>query len=514
MKILVSGYLIRKPVAGLAWHYGQYLVGLQRLGHDVLYVEDSEDLLGNVDASLGYAQDVFRYLGLRHDWAFFDFGANAWKGPAAGSARKSLSDADFLISLSGPPVVMEWFQNVPVRIFVDTDPVFTQAKTINYPAWSERCSAHTYLASFGENINRRGSGIPRDGLAWQPTRQPIVLDLWDNRQSARPVFTTIMSWKSYAPAQANGARFGVKADTFDPFKSIPTRTSARLEIALDAEEEVQTDLAAHGWGISSARSISATADRYKAYIQSSFGEFTVAKQAYVESRSGWFSERSACYLASGRPVITQDTGFSTWLDCDRGVLSFRSPEDALAALESVTGSYDIHADAARELAGYFDSASVLQQLLDNAQSSAPPGPLPDSPAALNREAYRSIIRQIETTVPEGASLVLIDDRQSGLFGYLGRRRVFPFLEKHGQYWGSPQDSDQAIGELHRLMALGADHLVVLEASRWWFDFYVGFWEFVSAHGAVALQTGQLTIVKLNPCEQERTTERELQVATE
>ena len=107
MKILVSGYLIRKPVAGLAWHYGQYLVGLQRLGHDVLYVEDSEDFPGNVDANLGYAQEVFRYLGLPQDWMFFDFGAGVWEGPAAKSASQALSDADILISLSGPLAVID-----------------------------------------------------------------------------------------------------------------------------------------------------------------------------------------------------------------------------------------------------------------------------------------------------------------------------------------------------------------------------------------------------------------------
>ena len=514
MKILVSGYLIRKPVAGLAWHYGQYLVGLQRLGHDVLYVEDSEDLAGSVDANLVYAQEVFRYLGLPDNWVFYDFDDAIWKGPAAGSAWQALTDADALINVSGSLAMIEWFQNVPVRIFVDTDPVFTQAKTMNYPAWSERCAAHTYLASFGENLNLRDSGIPRDGYAWQATRQPIVLDLWDTQQVRRPVFTTIMSWKSYAPVQANGAHFGVKADTFEQFKSIPNRTSAKLEIALDAEAEVQADLAEHGWGIVSAQSISATADRYKEYIQTSFGEFTVAKQAYVESRSGWFSERSACYLASGRPVITQDTGFSTWLDCDRGVLSFQSQEDALTALESVIGSYEVHAEAARELAGYFDAASVLQQLLDDAQSNSLPGLAPESPAALSRERYGSVIRQIESTVPEDASLVLIDDRQFGLFGYLGRRRVYPFLEKHGQYWGSPQNSDQAISELRRLMTLGADHLVVLEPSRWWLDFYAEFWKFVTDQGAIALQTGELIVVNLNPREQEGNIKREIQETTE
>jgi hypothetical protein len=514
LKILVSGYLIRKPVAGLAWHYGQYLVGLQRLGHDVLYVEDSEDLAGNVDANLGYAQDVFRYLGLRDNWIFYDFHAGAWKGPAAGTAWQALTDADVLINVSGSLAMMEWFQKVPVRIFVDTDPVFTQAKTINYPAWSERCFGHTCLASFGENINRCHCGIPRDGYYWQATRQPIVLDLWATRQSPGPVFTTIMSWKSYAAVQADGTRFGLKADTFGPFKSLPNRTSAGLEIALDAESEVQTDLEAHGWGIASAQSISATADRYKAYIQASFGEFTVAKQAYVESRSGWFSERSACYLASGRPVITQDTGFSTWLDTDRGVLRFRSQEDALAALESVIGAYEVHAEAARELACYFDSAAVLQQLLDNAQSNSRQGLAPESPAALSRAMYRSVVRQIETSVPEDASLVLIDDRRFGLFGYLDRRRVYPFLENNGQYWGSPQNSRQAISELRRLMTLGADHLVVLEASRWWIDHYAEFWNFVTNVGVIALQTGDLTIVKLKPREQEGNTERQFQETTE
>jgi len=259
-------------------------------------------------------------------------------------------------------------REIPVRVLIDTDPVFTQVRHLNDPAARAQAMQHTAFCSYGENIGRSGCSIPSDGFPWFPTRQPIVLDAW------RPTpgrgddpLSTIMLWDAYRPVEHNGTRFGTKADSFGPYLDLPQRSGERFRLALGARGSVQQELAAHGWTIPWS---------YRDFIRGSKAEFSVAKHGYVVSQSGWFSERSAGYLASGRPVVVQDTGFSRWLDGDGGVLAFGDVNEALAQLKALNRSYDRHcADARRVAEQYFESSHVLTRLIDDAMmaSDAAPG---------------------------------------------------------------------------------------------------------------------------------------------
>ncbi|MHB1562125.1 MAG: glycosyltransferase, partial [Isosphaeraceae bacterium] len=212
------------------------------------------------------------------------------------------------------------------------------------------------------------SDVPDDGFPWQATRQPIVLDAWPVTPGpAGGKYTTVMNWSSYPPREYGDRRFGMKNESFSPYTGLPRRTTGPFELALGGGAAPRETLRAAGWSI--ADPLVATRDpwSYQDYIRRSRGEFAIAKHGYVVSRSAWFSERSACYLASGRPVIVQDTGFSHDLPTGNGVLAFENPDDAIAAVEEVNRRYDHHCRAARDLAiAYFDSRAVLTRLIESA----------------------------------------------------------------------------------------------------------------------------------------------------
>lgn len=379
LRIVVLGYVVRGPLGGLAWHYLQYVLGLARLGHDVFFLEDSDDYASCYDPvrnvmgrdptyGLNFAGRAFLGLGLESRWTYYDLHENRWLGPAAAQALDICRSADVLLNLSCVNPVRSWLEDVPVRILVDTDPVFTQIRHLTSPSARARAAAHTAFFSYGENIGQPGCTIPDDGLAWQPTRQPVVLKAWTPTPGpAGAPLSTVMLWDSYPTAAFDGVHYGMKSESFADYIDLPLQTRARFELALGCSTETRERLGRHGWGILDPREPTSDPWTYQDYILRSKGEFSVAKHGYVVSQSGWFSERSAAYLASGRPVVVQDTGFSRWLDADGGVMAFRNVGDARAAIERLDASYEQHCVAARAVAeDYFDSDAVLADLLERA----------------------------------------------------------------------------------------------------------------------------------------------------
>jgi hypothetical protein len=257
---------------------------------------------------------------------------------------------------------------IPSRVLIDTDPVFMQLRHLHDPAARNQALAHTAFFSFGENIGTPGCSIPQDGLPWQPTRQPVVLDAWSMTPgSVQGKFTTVMQWDSYPAREHEGRRYGMKSDSFSPYIDIPQQTAAVFELALGSASAQQALLINKGWIVRDSREPTADPWIYQRYIQQSKAEFSVAKQGYVVSGSGWFSERSAAYLASGRPVVIQDTGFSKWLQTQAGVIPFNTPEEALAGINEINRRYEFHCQAAREIAAeYFAASKVLPHLLESA----------------------------------------------------------------------------------------------------------------------------------------------------
>jgi hypothetical protein len=379
LRIIVLGYLVRGPLGGLAWHHLQYVVGLHRLGHDVYFLEDSDDYpacydpargVTDTDPSYGlrFAAEAFTRLGLANRWAYHDAHTGRWLGPCAEQAPNRFLPAEIVLNVSGVNPLRPWLNQVPVRVLIDTDPLFTQVRHLTDPAALELAQGHTAFFTFGENLARGTSAVPSDGLPWQATRQPIVLDLWP--VTAGPAggrFTSVMQWDSYPAREYGGQRYGMKAESFGPYADLPRDSGEILELAVGSASAPRPWLAGKGWVLQDPLYVTRDPWTYQAYIRGSKAEFGVAKHGYVRSRSGWFSERSAAYLASGRPVVVQDTGFTEWLPAGAGVLAFRTPDEARARIQEVSAAYQHHCQAARDVAERcFDSRCVLPLLLESA----------------------------------------------------------------------------------------------------------------------------------------------------
>jgi hypothetical protein len=381
LRIVVLGYIVRGPIGGLAWHHLQYVTGLRALGHDVYFVEDSDDYASCYDPARGvvdtdpsyglhFAARVFERLGFGERWCYYDAHTDTWMGPLASHVRGICASADIVLNLSGVNPLRSWLADVPRRVFVDTDPAFTQIRHLTDSNARNLAAAHNSFFTFAENITRDDCLVPADGFAWQPTHQPVQLDLWSVTPGRREgSWTTVMQWDSYRAREYEGRRYGMKSDSFNEFVDLPARAGPVFEIALGSESAPRDFLRARGWRLLDPLEVTRDPWSYQGFIRGSKAEWSVAKHGYVTSRSGWFSERSAAYLASGRPVVTQQTGFSDWLPAGAGLLTFETIDEALAGMEAIDADYENHCRAARELAeAFFDARKVLTHLLERAFS--------------------------------------------------------------------------------------------------------------------------------------------------
>ena len=406
LRVVVTGLIAQHPrLGGVAWDYVQYPAGLALLGHDVYYLEDSGEwpyrLDGGADPESWIARDpaenvrhladVMERAGLRDRWMYRFPVEGRWYGLSERRRAEVLSSAEVLVNVSGTLEHPQLYQRIPRLAYVDSDPAFTQAKILADPssAFSRRVDAHDAFFSFGARI---GEGPFATSHGWRPTRQPVVLSEWSPAPVAREALTTVMSWTSYEPLESRGLTLGQKDVELRRLLTLPQRSPVPLEIALgsvhhagweSADDQVPADvrsadptpaavLSAAGWRVVNAFSACGTPEAYRSYIRSSRGELSIAKSGYVVGRSGWFSCRSACYLACSRPVIVQDTGFSPSPPTGLGVLGFDSPDGALAAIEDVVAHYERHARAAREIAvEYFDAGRVLGALLEETLAAGP-----------------------------------------------------------------------------------------------------------------------------------------------
>jgi hypothetical protein len=384
LRIVLLGYIVRGPMGGMAWSDLHYFIGLVDLGHDVYFVEDSGDspwccydpIRHVTDADptygLGFARRVFERVGLDDRWAYYDAHTCRWTGACADRIRGICATADLLLDLGGVNSMRPWLFDIPIRAFIDKDPLFTQVNHINDPSKAKQAAQHTVFFSFGENVARQCCTIPNDGLPWQATRHPIFLDYWPEipgQQKGK--LTTVMLWDSYRSVEYQGVRYGMKSDSFRPLLELPGLAGPIFELAVGGATAPRNLLASKGWKVRDPLEVASDPWTYRRYIQQSKAEFTVAKHGYVISRSGWFSERSAAYLASGRPVVTQETGFSEWLKEGAGVFPFITLEEATAAIEEVNRRYDHHCRRAREIAvDYFDARKVLPELIERAMGTS------------------------------------------------------------------------------------------------------------------------------------------------
>jgi hypothetical protein len=379
LNIIVAGYIVCGPIGGLVWHHLQYVLGLVSLGFNVLFVEDSQDypacyhppsfqFITDPSYGLCFLQTIFEKHDLKDKWAYFDYHNNQWHGKSKQQLELLVNEADIFINLSGKDPLREHFQNIPIRVFIDTDPAFTQIRHLTEPTAMDIAKKHNRFFSFGENFGKAGCQIPDDGFKWLPTRQPVMMNAWKNTSSlnGKEKWTTVMQWDSYKTREFDGKKFGMKSLSFDAYIDLAKKVDDGIELALGNMDAPRAELVGAGWSIVDPFPISLTPEAYQFYIYQSKGEWSVAKHGYVISNSGWFSERSACYLASGKPVVVQDTGFSNLFETGTGLISFSNLDEAISAIQKIREDYKLHCRYAREIAqGNFNSDAVLTSLLNN-----------------------------------------------------------------------------------------------------------------------------------------------------
>ncbi len=381
-RVVVLGTMGAVPFAGTAWQVLHFVEGFRRLGYDVWYVEDTgvwpyDPEQDRVTPDCRYAVDhvsrIMARCGLGDRWAYraAPEGGRTY-GLSESRLRALFERADALVNLSGATVLRDDHLRTPVRIYLETDPVRPQIEVAKGDDGTiALLAAHTHHFTYGENLGAPDCGVPVARFTYRPTRQPVVLGWW--RGGAVPAdgrFTTIGNWcQTEKDIEWNGQVYTwSKHVEFLKVLDLPRRTPHPLELALASTgPEVIAMLRSHGWRVVDAVGLSRDVTSYRSYILGSRGEFTVAKDQNVRLRSGWFSDRSACYLAAGRPVITQDTGFGNILPTGRGLFAFRTVEDVLAALDAVAADYDTHRRAAEEIAAeYFAAEKVLAAVADRA----------------------------------------------------------------------------------------------------------------------------------------------------
>ena len=362
---VVAGAIANKAHnGGESWVRLSWILGLRRFGFDVHFVEQ-----GGQDG-IGYLKKVAKRFGLDGRVWVVSANGDVLHGGSAVDLRGVAERSDFLVNISGnlsAPNLLPLFRR---RAYVDIDPGYTQFWHA-HGQLGDLLRHHDAWFTVGENVGTSASEIPTDGIPWRALRAPVVLDEWPVQEVAvKERLTTIAGWRgAFGTVEADGRRYGVKAHQWRGFFELPSLIPQELEVALaiePADEKDRQSLLDNGWGLVDPKNVAGDPDRFRSYIQGSGGEFSVAQGIYVETNSGWFSDRTVRYLASGKPVLVQDTGFSRSLPTGEGLVPFTSLAEAADGAHRIAASYESHARASRQIAEqYFDSDRVLGKFLDD-----------------------------------------------------------------------------------------------------------------------------------------------------
>src|SRR6266705_614477 len=377
-RIVVMGFMGSMPIAGVIWQHIHYIVGLQRLHHDVYYIEDSARLPYNpetfeVTDEFDYAAKVLDRLAGEFDfenrWAFCAryFPGNPTAGLSLKKIRQLYREADAILNVCG---TQEFNDDLLVSdriLYVESEPGVEQIKIDKgVKSTIEYLRRHRALFTFGENVGTKGFPVPMHGFKWLSTRQPVVTDLWKTKRchSGAAVFTSVANWATSGLKDISwrGQKYlWSKSREFLRFIAAPKKAGETFELATNIDQAAtRRKFEENGWRLRCPLQMSVDYWLYRDYIQRSKGEFTVAKDQYVRLNTGWFSDRSACYLAAGRPVITQETGFTKNYGGEAGLIAFKSLGQIVDAVKAINSDYRRHSRAARELAlEVFEAKKVL-----------------------------------------------------------------------------------------------------------------------------------------------------------
>jgi hypothetical protein len=380
LKIVVLGMMGRCPFGGQTWLYLNWLRGLSRLGHEVWYVEDDtvwpydprqNRITDDCSYAVAHVANVMERIGLPGRWAYRlgDRPGACW-GLQEVQLAELYRSCDLLLNIVGATDLREEHMAAPLRVYVECDPVTAELRLAGGDEHTRTAFAnHHAIATYGENYGAQDCQVPLNGLRYFKTRQPIDLAFWESAYipEARS-FTTIGNYRQ----EGNDATW--RGETYrwskhyewERFIDLPQRTTQPFCVALKATEADRACLERHGWQVTNPLEMSLDIfDAYPDFFRRSRGEWTVAKDQNVRLRSGWFSERDVCYLATGKPVIAQDTGFGAVLPTGEGLFAFSTIDDTLCAIETINRDYRRHCQAARAIAEeYFDAAKVAGDLLN------------------------------------------------------------------------------------------------------------------------------------------------------
>jgi hypothetical protein len=367
--VVVAGAVARRvDCGGHVWALLQWVLGFRKLGWSVLFLDRLDPAPGIRDSlEVRRFLETMESFGLADSFSL-DVGPNEQPvGLPRAAVLEKIGAADFLLNVMGYLEDAALLARARRRVFLDIDPGFGQM-------WRalglcDLFRGHDTFVTVGTRIGRDDCRVPTCGLPWITTLPPVVIDQWPASAVRGTSFTSVGAWRGpWAPVEYQGERYGLRAHEFRRFAAVPRESGLDFEIALDIDAEDHADasrLVDGGWRLSKPRSVSGTPQQYQRYVQDSLAEFGVAKGMYVHARTGWVSDRTACYLASGRPAIVQDTGVDGTLETGLGLLTFSTPEEATSAAHTVHADWHRHARAARALAAeHFDSHRVLGKLLD------------------------------------------------------------------------------------------------------------------------------------------------------
>ena len=377
--IVVLGAMTRYPVAGIVWLTMQYVLGFRRLGYDCYYVESHggtprpfvQDADDGTRGAAAFIAGVMARFDLADRWAFYaSHTTRRCYGISETQLLQLYRSAALIVNLHGATVPQPEHAATGRLVYVGTDPALIELQLHEgSQAAVEFLEPHAALFTWAGNHGQADCKLPvNERFTFQPTRQPLLLDLWcghDRATTGR--FTTIGGWRQlWREIAFDGEVYHwSKHFEFLKFLSLPERSGEVFELALTSYEHAdRAMLESHGWIVRDASSLSIDLDVYREYIRDSHAEFTVAKDQNVRLRTGWFGDRSAAYLAAGRPVVTQDTGFASYLPTGRGLFGFSTLDEATAAVEAISSDYERHSAAARVIAAEcFDHSIVLPSLL-------------------------------------------------------------------------------------------------------------------------------------------------------
>jgi hypothetical protein len=366
--IVVGGALVAQPDSGgHAWVFLRYLLGFRRLGWRVLFLDMVHEAQGDAAAQAEYLTSVMRAFELESRFALLRAGSLETVGMSRSELLEEVGSCAMFLNVMGYVSDPDVLAAAPRRVFLDIDPGFPQM-------WRElglhdAFDGYDDCVTIGENIGQPDCEIPKCGIDWTTTSQPVVMDLWPSAPGGDRI-SSVVTWRgAFGPIEFRGKTYGLRAHEFRDYATVPKLVGGspyELALRIDPSETADIGLLREGgWSLIDPRAVAGDPISYRRYVQSSRAEFMVAKNLYVQTRSGWFSDRSACYLASGKPVVAQNTGIEHRYPVGDGLITFSSLEEAVSGVQEVLGNYAHHSACARELAHeYFDSDKVLGGLLD------------------------------------------------------------------------------------------------------------------------------------------------------